>query len=128
MALEFFADHCIPRSVVRAFEEKGFGVAILADHLPTNAPDEEVIAKAQELFRVLITMDGDFADLVRFPPENYGGIIALQMKNHPEVIPQILDRLFAFMAEAAEHVPGRLIIVEPHRIRLRPPVEEDADE
>ncbi len=128
MALEFFADHCIPRSVVRAFEEKGFHVAILGDHLPTNAADEEVIAKAQELACVLITMDGDFADLVRFPPENYAGIIALQVKNHPQVFSQILDRLLAFLAESTEHVSGRLIIVEPHRIRLRPPVDKGAGE
>ena len=100
MALTFFADHCIPRSVVRAFEAKGFQVAILGDHVATNAPDEVVIAKAQELSCVLITMDGDFADLVRFPPENFGGIIALQVKNHPEVIPQILNRAFAFLADS----------------------------
>ncbi len=42
-----------------------------------------VIAKAQALEAVLLSLNGDFAYIVRYPPSQYRGIIALQIKNHP---------------------------------------------
>ena len=41
-----------------------------------------MISKAQELDSVLLSLNGDFADIVAYPPANYKGIIALQVGNH----------------------------------------------
>ena len=40
-----------------------------------------------------MSLNGDFADIVIYPPSSYGGIISLQVKSHPEVIPALLTRL-----------------------------------
>jgi hypothetical protein len=31
-------------------------------------------------------MNGDFAHLLNHPPKRYGGILALPMRNHPEIL------------------------------------------
>jgi hypothetical protein len=54
-------------------------------------------------------------------PQNTGGIIAIQLHNHPEIIPQLLERLRNFPAAhpAQEFYHGKLFIVETHRVRIR---------
>ena len=42
---------------------------------------------------MLLLMNGHFADTVRYPPKSYKGIVALQMRNHAEVLDQLMARL-----------------------------------
>lgn len=120
--MRFFADHCVPRSVGEALAGEGHEVERLREHLPTDAPDREVMQAAQRLNAILLSLNSDFADLIRFPPSEFGGIVALQVRNRPEVIPQIVRRLTQYLENHArrDHYRGQLILVEPHRIRVRP--------
>ena len=65
MKLRFFADHCVPTSVIKTLQDTGHEVFRLKDHLPVDSPDHRVISKAQELDAVLISLNGDFADIVK---------------------------------------------------------------
>jgi hypothetical protein len=58
---------------------------------------------------------------VTYPPCRHRGILALQLHNHPEVIPSLMDRLTAFLAAhpTQAYDVGKLLIVEVHRIRIR---------
>ncbi len=93
MSLRFFADHCVPNSVIQVLRDASHEVHILKEHIPRNSDDPAVIAKIQELDAILVSLNGDFADIVAYPPANYKGIIALQVRNHPEAIPAIMQRL-----------------------------------
>jgi predicted nuclease of predicted toxin-antitoxin system len=121
MTLRFFADHCVSNFVIETLRNEGHEVFRLRDHLPTDSPDSTVIVKAQELESILISLNGDFADIVSYPPEHYKGIIALQVRNHPEIIPQVMTRLTAYLSTHPNmnHYEGRLFLVEVHRIRVR---------
>lgn len=121
MSLRFFADHCVPMSVIRTLREAGHEVLRLTDYNPADSPDKLVISKAQQLNAILISLNGDFADIVTYPPAGYKGILALQVRNHPETIPQLLERLKAYLSahDDMESYSGKLLIVEPHRIRSR---------
>jgi hypothetical protein len=70
---------------------------------------------------VLVTLNGDFADLVAYPPERYGGIIALQVRNRPEAIPGLTARLLGLLGAHPNpsYFAGKLFLVEPHRVRVR---------
>lgn len=120
--MRLFADHCVPESVATALEADGHEVSRLRDHLKTDAPDPEVIEKAQELDAVLLSLNGDFSDIVSYPPSSYGGIIALQVRNRPEVLGEITDRLAKYLKRHPErqHYHGKLLLVEAHRLRIRP--------
>jgi|SRR3972149_11112512 len=103
MSLRFFADHCISNVVIQ----------MLADSV--------VILKAQELDSILISLNGDFSDIVTYPPANYKGVIALQMRNHPEIITQLMTRLKDYLSAHADmdYYKGKLLLAEVHRIRVR---------
>jgi hypothetical protein len=52
-----------------------------------------LIAKAQELDAILLSLKGDFPDSVAYPPAGFKGIIAHQVLNHPETTSRLLERL-----------------------------------
>jgi predicted nuclease of predicted toxin-antitoxin system len=64
MALRFLADHCISNTIIRALRDAAHEVVRLRDVLPVESPDMIVIAKAQEIDAILLSMNGDFADIV----------------------------------------------------------------
>ncbi len=119
--MQFFADHCVPRSIGDALEAEGHEVVRLSDRLRVDAEDAVVIEEAQKVGAILLSLNGDFADLLRYPPEEYGGIVALQVRNRPEAIASIMDKLLDYLEEYPDqsHYIGKLFLVEAHRIRIR---------
>jgi predicted nuclease of predicted toxin-antitoxin system len=121
MGLQFFADQCVPTVVVEDLRDAGYEVWYLRDHLPIESSDVVVISKTQELWAILISLNGDFSNIFNYPPADYQGIISLQVRNHPEVLPQIVSRLKDYLSANPdmEHYKGKLFLVEAHRIRIR---------
>jgi len=119
--VRLLADQCVPRSVIEALQGAGHEVLKLGDIIPSDSPDWLVISKAQELDAVLLSLNGDFADIVTYSPAGYKGIMSLQIRNHPEAIPRLMERLLAYLSahDSPEHYSGKLLIVEAHRIRVR---------
>lgn len=119
--MRFFADHCVPNSVARALEAAGHEVMRLRDHLPQDTSDEAVISTAQRLGAVLLTLDSDFVDIVRYPPAQYGGIVVLLVHSRPQLLPQALALLTEWLAmlEGQEALRGKLCLAEAHRLRIR---------
>ena len=118
--LRFFADQCLPADVSTALRTVG-EVTLLRQVLPIRAQDPVVIKKAQELDSTLVTVNGDFADVVEYPPANFGGIIALQLHNHPETVRAVIQQLCGYIGDHPdrEFYRGKLFIVEVHRVRIR---------
>ena len=121
MNLRFFADHCISNFTMDALRAAGHEALRLKEHISADSPDPVVLGTAQRLNCILLSLNGDFADIVTYPPANYKGIVALQMRNHPEIEPQLIERLNRYLAAHPhmEHYRGRLFLVEVHRIRVR---------
>ncbi len=121
MGLRFLADHCISNLIIQILRDSHHDVARLSDVLPVESRDATVITKAQECDAILLSLNSDFADIVTYPPKNYKGIVALQMRNHPEVLPKLLARLAAYLDlhPTMEHYKGKLLVVEVDRIRIR---------
>ncbi len=121
MSLTFFSDQCVPNTVIKALEKEGHDVFILKEHIPRDSVDAVVIKKAHEMGAILISLNGDFADIATYPPSHYNGIIALQIRNHPEAINTIVQRLIQYLSTHPEmnSYKGRLLLVEAHRIRIR---------
>jgi predicted nuclease of predicted toxin-antitoxin system len=121
MSLRFFIDQCVPNSIIHTIRNAGHEVFVLRDYIPRESPDIAVIAKAQELNAILVSLNGDFADIVTYPPSAYQGIISIQLRNHPEIIPQLMARLIEYLSlhNSGEHYRGKLLIIEVYRIRVR---------
>lgn len=120
MSLRLFIDQCVPRSVIDSLRNAEHLVQLLREYLPINANDPDVIACAQTLDAILVTLNGDFADIINYPPSQFRGIVALQIRNHPESLPAIVMRLLTYFHEFSEqeHYTGKLLLIEAHRIRI----------
>lgn len=121
MSLRFFADHCISNYIIQSLRDAGYEVFRLREHIAPDSPDSVVIATAQGLDSILISLNGDFSDIITYPPANYRGIMALQVRNHPEIMPELMKRLVGYLANHPNmnDYAGRLFLVEVHRIRIR---------
>ena len=121
MSVRFFGDQCVPEEITDTLRRHGHHVTLLREVLPIRSPDTVVIAKAQELGAILLSLNGDFADIVSYPPDRYLGIIGVQLHNRPEIIPQLMARLLSFLDAhpQQEFYHGRLFLVEVYRVRIR---------
>ena len=121
MSLKFFCDHCVSNSVMESLRGQGFEVLRLKDFIPMDSSDQLVISTAQKNGAIFVSLNGDFTDIVTYPPGKYKGIIALQVRNHPATLENIMKRLLKYLSENPQpsHYLGKLFLVEAHRIRIR---------
>jgi predicted nuclease of predicted toxin-antitoxin system len=121
MSLRFLSDQCVPSEITASLKRGGHEVTLLREVLPIKSVDPVVIAKAQQLGAILLSLNGDFADISTYPPSQFGGIVAIQLNNHPETIPYLMAGLLGFLSDHSEQTfyQGKLLVVEPHRIRIR---------
>ncbi len=82
MALRLLADHCLSNYIIQTLQDAGHEVLRLRELLPVESADPVVIAKAQEINAILLSLNGDFANTLTYPPKHYKGIIALQLHDH----------------------------------------------
>ncbi len=121
MSISFFLDQCVPQQIINILQDSGYQTLILKNFINITSPDSIVINKAQELDAVLLSLNGDFSDIITYPPNLYGGIIALQLKNHPEVIPQLMKKLINYLKNYPDrnHYRGKLFVVNINQIRIK---------
>jgi len=75
MSLRLLCDQCVPAEISDVLQKEEFDVILLRNVLPVRSPDTAVIAKAQQLGAALISLNGDFSDIVTYPPEVMQGLL-----------------------------------------------------
>jgi predicted nuclease of predicted toxin-antitoxin system len=89
---------------------------VLAENL-CAASDATVLETARSEGRVLVTMDKDLSNTVRFPPQRYAGIVLLRLAE-PVTLESIERRMRVFLDTAATRDPaGHLWIIDGERVR-----------
>ncbi len=90
----------------------------VADQQMMGSEDEQLFEVCRSEGRVLVTLDHDFGQTLRFPPEITSGIVVLECKGR--VTPaMILARMRDLATALRTHqLEGELWIVEPGRIRI----------
>ncbi len=83
-------------------------------------PDDEIASVCRTEERVLVTLDLDFADVRRYPPQQSPGLIVLRLHNESRTsVIAILEGLIPLLEK--ESPAGCLWIVEEHRVRIHGP-------
>lgn len=122
MALRFLGGHCVSNSIIQTLRDANHEVLRVKDLLPSRGVSGRGRdCQSEGSRRDPRILEWDFADIVTHPPREYEGIVALQVRNHPEVIPHLMARLTAYLGAqpAIEHYRGKLLVVEADRIRIR---------
>jgi predicted nuclease of predicted toxin-antitoxin system len=115
--LKIKLDENLGNRAIELFREAGHEVATVSEQDLGGASDDELIEACQTEGLVLVTLDLDFSNVLRFPPGRYAGIAVLRVP-HPIDLDTIRERVRVFLkASEQEELSGRLWIVEQGRIR-----------
>lgn len=103
--------------------DAGHEVATVRGQGLTSAEDAELISVCGEEGRALVTLDIDFANPLRFPPERHAGIAVLRLPR--KASGQDLKRAIEALVRAleSEELASKLWIVEHDRLRIYQPPE-----
>jgi predicted nuclease of predicted toxin-antitoxin system len=102
---------------VARLRDAGHDVDTVVDEGLSGAPDADVVAAAHGDGRVLVSLDLDFANPMRFPPAGAAGIVVLRVRDRPgrADLDAVVGRLVHALSVA--DVSGHLWIVERERVR-----------
>jgi len=119
--MRFLLDGNLPRSAAPMLRQLGHDAVDVRDIGLRSAPDDVIADHARGNRLTLVTRDFDFADIRNYPPDDYAGIVVLQLHDDATA-PQIVKLLETFAQREAwlGQVSGRLAIVEVGRVRFRP--------
>ncbi len=110
-------DENLGNRAIDLFRESGHEVSTVFGQNLGGTSDEILIETCRTEERVLVTLDLDFSNVLRFPPREYAGIVVLRLP-HPIELAAIRQRIRVLLQAAeGEELSGRLWIVEQDRIR-----------
>lgn len=116
--MSLLLDECTPRLYLELLREWGYEANLVREFLEAGDPDTEILLLAQRLDAVVLSVDMDFADITRFPPHNYAGIIVIRDEQQKrELVKQQLKQALHDLYRDA--LRGALVIVTAEKYRVR---------
>lgn len=95
----------------------GFDVSTVLIQNLCGSPDPRLLSICQVEGRCLVTLDIDFSNPIRFPPERSAGIIVLRLSRNPS-LDDIIACLQTFIQGVDKNdLSGKLRIISNGRIR-----------
>lgn len=118
--MHFLIDADLSWRLIAVFREFGHDAIHVNNIGLGTARDPNVAAHARTTNRCLFTGDFDFSNILEYKPRNFAGIVVLTLsRNASPVYITALTREFLQQLHLFEPLTGKLLIVEPGRIRVR---------
>ena len=116
--MRLLCDEAVDRPIVEALRAHGHEVLYVAEMEP-GIDDEQVLARANELGALLVTLDKDFGELVFRQRRLTAGVVLIRLVGmQPEEKQQAT---VAALREHGEEMRASFTVVAPHKIRIRRP-------
>jgi predicted nuclease of predicted toxin-antitoxin system len=118
--MHFLIDADLPLSVGDLLQNCGHESTDVCDIGMRGTLDATIAQHAQRERLCLLTGNFDFSDIRTYPPADYAGIVVLVIL--PPVTSLYITQLLAMFlqqSDLVEQLPGKLVIVEVGRVRLR---------
>jgi predicted nuclease of predicted toxin-antitoxin system len=77
--VHFLIDASMPRSTASVIRSRGHQATDVRDIGLGSAPDPDIAAHAQVQQLSLLSRDFDFADVRNYPPDQYAGIVVIDL-------------------------------------------------
>lgn len=116
MSIKFLTDENIAKSLVRALRKKGYNVKDIKEEKLFGISDTEVINKAKEDDRVILTHDKDFGNLLNYPLQSHRGVVLIRYRNQSPSY--VIARLIPLLDTLKNKVKGSLTIVTEDLIKI----------
>jgi predicted nuclease of predicted toxin-antitoxin system len=121
--VRWLVDECVDAALAGHLRDAGHDVVYIAE-IEAGATDIEIIARAQDEGRLLLTEDKDFGELVFRQAMLAPGVVLLRID--PPKHSLKWSRLHAAIARFGESFFGRYTVIEEMRFRSRPLLRRDA--
>jgi predicted nuclease of predicted toxin-antitoxin system len=116
--VKFKLDENLGTRTQQLFRAAGHETATVGSQRLCGTPDTHLYEVCRLEGRCLVTLDTDFADIRRFPPQDAAGVVVLRLPRNP-TLPVIESLVSTFLGAIDERpLAGRLWLVEPGRIRV----------
>jgi predicted nuclease of predicted toxin-antitoxin system len=116
--VKFKLDENLSPALASMFAAAGHDAHSVIEQALGGQPDDHVLDVCNRENRALISFDLDFANIIAYPPANFHGIVVLRLSSQAHLHAEAaVQRILAQLP--AEEIPGRLWIVEEHRIRIQ---------
>ena len=119
--MKVLLDTCVWGGVRKTLSEAGHDV-VWAGDWSSDTGDEEILHRAHQDSRVLVTLDKDFGELAIVRGQSHAGIVrlvALSTSQQAEVCVAVLTRY------GPELNAGAIVTAEASRVRVRPAMDGD---
>jgi predicted nuclease of predicted toxin-antitoxin system len=117
--MKLLLDTCVWGGAKKTLESSGHDVVWTGDW-SEDPGDEEILAKANNDGRILVTLDKDFGEIAIVKGKPHSGILRLVnlSANQQGIVCLRVIEAYGQILQS-----GAIITVEPGRIRIRPPDE-----
>ncbi len=121
--MKFKLDENIGNKAAALLRDVGHDVSTVSAQALNGTSDENLFAICTLESRVLVTLDHDFGQVLRFPPEQSAGIVVLEVapRAQAESVQNRIRDLIAMLSERI--IDKQLWIVEPGRVRIHQPID-----
>jgi predicted nuclease of predicted toxin-antitoxin system len=123
--MKFKLDENFGTRTQQIFRTGGHDVLTVRDQQLQGSADQRLYEVCRAEHRCLVTLDLDFSDVLRFPPQQAHGIVVIRVPRNPTL--PLLEQLIRQFLKSLETmaVEKKLWIVEAGRIRIHQ--AEDAE-
>jgi len=124
--MRFLVDECTGPAVARRLADRGYDTFSVFDEA-SGIPDEEVIRRAYDERRVLITNDKDFGEKVYRQGYPHCGAVLLRLDNERsanKISANKISVLRNLLSEYEDRLSDRFVVVTREQVRFSRPHQE----
>jgi predicted nuclease of predicted toxin-antitoxin system len=116
--MKLLLDQGLPRSAAKLLTETGIDTVHVAEIGLATADDTDILERARDEKRVVVTLDADFHALLALSTATSPSVIRVRIERlRAQALTNLLLRVIGEVAEELEQ--GVVLTVEPSRVRLR---------
>jgi predicted nuclease of predicted toxin-antitoxin system len=122
--MRFKTDENLPVEIADLLRQYKHDAVSVHEQGLAGSADPDVAAVCQSEQRAIVTLDLDFSDIRRYPPDQYSGIIVLRpvVQTVPALL-RIVGQVVVLLNQ--QPVERCLWVVDDHHVRIREPGQSD---
>jgi predicted nuclease of predicted toxin-antitoxin system len=115
----FLVDEDLPRSLAGALVQAGLDTEHVVDVGLRGKPDAEIFEYAATQRLAIITADVGFGNVLTYALGTHAGIVLVRFPSRTPISAINAAILAALQLLPEDDLDGNLVVIEPHRIRIR---------